>query len=143
MSEINIINAGKQIQWEIDLEQVQDKIISNDAELFKSVIRNLLSNSVKHCLQKPKIEILGLTDSRSWSIKISDNAGGFSDEQLQEYAAGFGVSRNSLKYKNSKGFGMQMIRDFSDKCGCRVHFENTQVGASTQISFDNEVDLLK
>lgn len=106
-----------------------------DEEMFKTILRNLISNAIKFTKPGGKIQVYVASKQNHVEITISDNGIGIAEETRKKL---FGISSNisSLGTANEKGsgFGLFLCKEIVEKLGGNIWVES-QVGKGSDFKF--------
>ncbi len=97
---------NKHISLEIDAPQ--DLTVYADYNMLDTVIRNILSNSVKFTEYNGRIEVFATAQDETVEIRISDNGVGMTPEQLQKL---FSLDKSNISSGTAgeKGTGLGLV----------------------------------
>ena len=107
--------------------------VSGDEALLRRAVDNLLRNSILHNAGK-SVEV-GLTlaaDARSWTVTVTDNGGGLSDEVLDR------LRRPREEALPVHGLGLVLVQQIAYAHGGSVWFENTRPGLRVALRFPRQ-----
>jgi two-component system, sensor histidine kinase and response regulator len=142
-------NAGQQISSTIELMDKKckrknieisnmvppDFVVIGDDNMFAAVVRNLLANAVKSCLDKGKITVSVQPTGNMNIFCIADNGIGMTKTQIEQL---FPVDNQSVKHSvspdYSNGFGLILCRDFIRINGGTFWAESEE-GQGTKVFF--------
>lgn len=122
-------------------ENISDEVfVMADKFMLSTIIRNLLSNSIKYSRNNTNIEVTSqqLTENNQSKIKvcIKDNGVGIAPENLDKL---FRIDENisTPGTNNEKGTGMGLIicKEFIEKLGGEIYAEST-LGKGSVFCFD-------
>lgn len=99
--------------------------LTADADMMKTVIRNLLNNAIKFTPAQGKIWMKAIKSENSVEIEIADNGIGM-DEQtmLSLFKIGKLISHAGTNEEQGSGFGLLLIKEFVDKHGGEIKVES-------------------
>ena len=124
------------IQKEIQLEfhSAGSIIIKADEEMIKTVIRNLISNSIKFTNPGGKIEAATEIRQKQLYITIKDNGVGMTAEQSSNlFRIDKAASTTGTKGEQGTGLGLIICKEFIDKHNGKIFVESTK-GAGTKFT---------
>ncbi len=103
--------------------------VFTDKEYLKTIIRNLINNSVKVVQGKPDAHIIckAWEENNESFIEISDNGGG---TNLEKFRALY-EDHTSIGIK--KGLGLHVIRDLCKSIRCNIEVKSNQLIGETQV----------
>lgn len=98
-----------------------------DEEIFKTILRNLISNAIKFTKPGGNIDVFVIPKQNQVEITISDNGIGINEETCKKL---FSISSNlsSLGTANEigSGFGLFLCKEFVKKLGGRIWVESEE-----------------
>ncbi len=105
-----------------------DKIeLKSDEEIFKTILRNLISNAIKFTNPGGAIDLFVTSKQHEVEVTISDNGIGINKETCKKL---FSISSNisSLGTANEvgSGFGLFLCKEFVEKLGGRIWVESEE-----------------
>ena len=123
----------KNINLEIN---VNDISIYSDKELLRTILSNLLSNSIKFTPHNGSISISSkITDDRKkLKITVKDTGVGIPKEKIEQMLAGVTESTSGTGGEKGTGLGMSLVIDLVKKSGGEIEIKS-EVGKGTEISF--------
>lgn len=127
------ISLNKQITLSNNIDK--DYIIYADKNMYKTVVRNLISNSIK--FTKPGGEIIFTTEENSKYIKFSikDNGVGIPPAKLSDlFSLGKKVSTKGTNDETGTGLGLIMCKEMIEKCGGQIWVES-ELGKGSCFNF--------
>jgi signal transduction histidine kinase len=89
----------------------EDFLVFADSNMLNTIIRNLVSNSIKFTPQNGEINISVYKENNKTILTISDTGIGISKEN-QEKLFNFGTNYSTLGTNNEKGTGLGLILVF-------------------------------
>jgi signal transduction histidine kinase len=126
-------DVRKEFVWadhtEISYDYPGDMTVYTDKEYLRTIIRNLISNSIKVLQGKPDghITCKAWENEDSGVLEISDNGGGAAIEKFRALYDG----NTSIGIK--KGLGLHVIRDLCKSIGCEIEVRSDQAIGETKI----------
>jgi len=112
-----------------------DYNIFADVNMLKTIIRNLVSNSIKFTKNGGKINIYAEKDETAIKIKVSDNGIGMSQETISKL---FDISQTQTSSGTSgekgTGLGLLLCKEFVEKHGGKISVES-ELDKGTVFSF--------
>lgn len=87
----------------IEIEQLSDKKLSTDSEMFAIILRNLLMNAVKFSYRESSIQVAVEYDNNTCKVSISDTGIGIPENKHQTIFSNTITTRGT---DNEKGTGM-------------------------------------
>lgn len=106
---------AKQKNIEIENKVENDLNIISDTSMLNTILRNLISNSIKFSNRGGKVEIgaYNNTKERTTQIYIKDNGIGMSKETLSKlFKIEYKVTRQGTENESSSGLGLLLCQDF-------------------------------
>jgi len=110
----------------------QEIMVFGDANMFSSVIRNLLTNAVKSCHHGGTISITAEPTHDMIRFLIKDNGIGMTKAQVESLFPK--DMKDNGKHNAPKGFGLLLCNDFARMNGGDIWAESEE-GKGTQVSF--------
>lgn len=108
--------------------------ISADERMFKTIIRNLLSNSVKYCFENGKVEISAAELEDGVQITVSDDGAGMSGETLEKlFRIDKKISVKGTRGETGSGFGLILCGEFAAKNNGSIRAESRPGKGSSMI----------
>ena len=110
-----------------------DLKIFTDKRVFQTIVRNLVSNSVKFTKQGGEITLqASRTDEKMIHISVQDNGIGMTREMIGNlFRLGSEVSRRGTDNEPSTGLGLIICNDFIEKNGGKLWVESEVDKGST------------
>ncbi|MDP2166736.1 MAG: HAMP domain-containing sensor histidine kinase [Thermodesulfovibrionales bacterium] len=114
----------------LDIIREEEVEIETDTSKLETVIRNILSNSLRHT-QKGGVRVDYGTEGKGFFIEISDTGGGIPDEDLPKIFTRFYRGRGS----EGIGLGLSIAKELVDVMGGRIEVKGRPgEGASFKVS---------
>ncbi len=113
----------------------EDVMISADKNMFRSILRNLISNAIKFTPRKGKIMILTIVKNGFLEVSVKDNGMGMSEE-IKNNLFKIGVYQSTKGTEKEKGTGLGLIlcKDFVHKHGGELWVES-ELGKGSTFKF--------
>jgi Signal transduction histidine kinase len=112
------------------------KILNMDINTFDSVIRNLITNSIKFTNQNGRI-LIDIADSSDGMliIKISDSGVGMTSEKIEEVLAGSkNISSFGTDGEKGSGIGMYLVKELIEKNNGKLKISSIQnIGTTVEV----------
>ncbi|MCL4551505.1 MAG: ATP-binding protein [Bacteroidetes bacterium] len=125
---------NKQIKLESEIST--DIKAYADADMIETVIRNLVSNSIKFTNGEGVIIVKAATDGDFVKVEIADNGVGMKKEIADKlFKIDTQVTTKGTKGENGTGLGLIICKEFVEKHGGTISVES-EVGKGTTISFN-------
>lgn len=110
-------------------------IVYADSNMITTVIRNLVSNSIKYTLNGGEIKIYSSQEEGILEITIEDNGVGIRKEDLDKlFRIDVNFSTNGTNSEPGKGLGLILCREFVVKNGGKIWVESEQ-GIGSKFKF--------
>jgi len=131
------------IEKKITMEStIDDKItIYADSEMLKTILRNLISNSVKFCRENEGvIKVTATIEHQKIFIKISDNGVGMNDEKVKNlFRIDKTKTTKGTKGEKGTGLGLLLCKEFIDKHKGEIAVQSkVDAGTTFTLIFDSE-----
>jgi len=115
--------------------QVEGIIAFADQNMLKTILRNLISNSIKFTKSSGRIDVSAIADLNQLEITIKDNGVGMSKEtqsKLFQLEANF--TTNGTANEKGTGLGLILCKEFIEKHSGRIWVES-EVGKGSTFHF--------
>jgi signal transduction histidine kinase len=123
----------KNIQLHICLST--EVLIYADPNMFKTVLRNLISNAIKFTQIGGEITISAITNQKQVEITISDNGIGMSEKTISNlFTLDSELEIRGTAGEKGSGLGLILCKDFIEKQGGKIWVES-EVGKGSQFKF--------
>lgn len=130
-----VLASAKKKQIGIDDSVPEDIEIIADKHMFETVVRNLVSNSVKFTPAGGKVIISAGSDQHNIEIRISDKGIGMSRELLDKlFHLNEKTSRPGTEGEPSTGLGLLLCKEFIEKHGGKI-WVDSETGLGSVFSF--------
>jgi PAS domain S-box-containing protein len=109
---------------EFDISINLKKPIHSDENLIRTIIQNLIENSIKYCREDahPKIRVyVGFIDEKQITIQVEDNGVGIKPEYREKI---FNMFFRGHEKSQGSGLGLYILKNAVDKLGGTVLFES-------------------
>lgn len=109
----------------ISLVQSGETLLWADLNMFKTIVRNLISNAIKFTFPNGQIRVTAETKEGHAVITVTDNGMGI-DAETQKTIWDFSQLHSSPGTNNEKGtgFGLMLCKDFVEKHGQQIWMES-------------------
>ena len=136
----SLMTQGKNIKINVisDTESIE---ITSDTDIFKTIIRNLMSNAIKFSYSGSKINIYIKEKENSVEICVEDFGCGISPEKQALILADKEIGYTSYGTNNEEGsgLGLNLCKEFTEKLGGEIWFESElNKGSKFYISLPKE-----
>lgn len=128
-----VINEPNARQKNIKITNLvpKDSITFVDRNMITTVIRNLISNSIKFTNPGGEIQIRLKDNPEDFEIIVSDNGIGMDSEKLAKlFKIGESVSTPGTAKEKGSGLGLILVKEFVEKNGGNIRVES-EVGKGT------------
>jgi signal transduction histidine kinase len=113
--------------------------IRTDSNIFDTIIRNLLSNSIKYTQSEGKISFSTQDSPDSTTLIIKDTGIGMDKSKVEEILKDDNLkSTPGTNQEQGTGLGMNMVKEFAEIIGAKFSLSSEKgVGTSYQLTFMN------
>jgi signal transduction histidine kinase/ligand-binding sensor domain-containing protein len=109
-----------------------DLIIFADRNMIKTVIRNLISNSIKFTPRNGKVEVSAKNTEKNIDITVTDSGIGMSRETISKlFRIDGNLSTPGTEQERGTGLGLILCKEFVNKHGGRIWVESEPEKGST------------
>lgn len=111
---------------------------SSDERMLSTILRNLMSNSIKYCPQNGEIVLSTYSENEKFFIQFSDNGLGIPPERLEMLRSNLGVIKNGATGVNgevSTGLGFSLVHNYLDLLGAKMQIDS-EVGKGTTVTIE-------
>jgi signal transduction histidine kinase len=127
-----LMPQAKQKEITISLDNsLEEVIIEADLEMTKSIIRNILHNSIKYSFVNSSINIHVYTQENQAVIAVKDTGRGMNTEEQQKLFGSEHFSKHGTANEKGSGLGLLMSKDFVEKNGGKIWVESKDSQGST------------
>lgn len=118
------------------ISKIEDNLnVYADKNMIFTVLRNLISNSIKFSPKGGKIEFIAQSlDHEKIEILIADNGIGISEENLKSIFNDIGKSTFGTDGEVGTGIGLSFCKDFVEKNGGKIWVES-EIGKGSKFCF--------
>ncbi|ASB49204.1 ATP-binding protein [Alkalitalea saponilacus] len=113
----------------------EDLLIYADKNMLSSILRNLISNSIKFTNRNGRIEIHAEADHTNAIVTVSDNGIGMEPEEINKL---FGISQifttEGTENEKGSGFGLLICKEFVERHGGKIWVES-KAGKGSDFKF--------
>jgi signal transduction histidine kinase len=102
-----------------------------DEHMIDTVIRNLLSNSIKFTQAEGKIIISAKSNKDEAIISVTDNGVGMKKETINKLFANTTYTTYGTQGEKGTGLGLELCKDFVNKLGGKIWVESVYGKGST------------
>lgn len=101
---LNSVSMQKDIGFSIEI--AKNTSVLADSNMLQTILRNLISNAIKHSPHNSTIQIKAVEESESLTVSISDEGPGIDEADINQF-----LGRFHVKSYNG-GLGLALCRDF-------------------------------
>jgi len=102
-----------------------------DVNMFRAILRNLLTNAIKFTNEAGRIEVLAEVVDNYVIITVSDSGVGLTEENIQKiWNNAQTFSTRGTANEKGTGFGLLLCKYFVDKHGGKIWVESKKTGGS-------------
>ncbi len=132
-SDLKLLAESKEISL---ASNISEKIYANaDTNMLRTILRNLISNSIKFTNYKGEIRINAETTNNEIIITVSDNGIGISEYNIKTIFDSLQLnSRIGTGGEKGTGLGLTICKEFVEKHGGKIWVES-QVGVGSNFKF--------
>ena len=116
----------------LPMEQI---IIFADKNMLETILRNLISNSIKFTEENGQVDILAEKNKTTYTISVSDNGIGMSKDAIKKV---FDISKTyttkGTAQEDGTGFGLLLCQDFAKINGGEIQIES-ELGKGSDMKF--------
>lgn len=119
----------------INYTQKDDIKVIADPILLKSVLQNLICNSIKFTHNNGNVDITALSDHNQIEISVSDNGIGMSQEtQERLFKIDTSISTPGTANEKGSGLGLLICKEFIEKQGGKIWVES-EINKGSKFTF--------
>jgi len=123
-----MLKAGQ----EILVSDMKDYTVTTDKKLFRNILINLISNSIKFSEEGKKITISTKIISDKIAISVADEGIGISTDDQKHLFASFFRAANAVNIQGT-GLGLHIVKRYADLLGGELNLES-QLNKGTTIT---------
>ncbi len=121
---LQIHSDRKKIIVENNIEESHS--VYADKNIFSTVIRNLLSNSIKFTSTGGKVELSSMEDGNFIEVSVKDNGTGIEPDELSKlFSFDYNVSKKGTQDEKGTGLGLALSKEFVEKNGGDIWAESS------------------
>lgn len=125
----------KNIKFNLITDKFDDKAYKTDPKMFKQIVINLLSNSIKFT-KEGYVNLELYNDESHIYVSIKDSGIGISEDNMQQLFNDFTQVENVMQKKHKgTGLGLSLSRKMANILGGDVNLESEGVGQGTTSIF--------
>ncbi|MDX8337890.1 tetratricopeptide repeat-containing sensor histidine kinase [Draconibacterium sp. IB214405] len=123
-------------QINIKLETDDNLQVMSDADMFQTIIRNIISNAIKFTPRGGAINIKTFASEKNQAtINISDTGIGINPDKLSKlFDISFKSHSQGTENEKSNGLGLILVKEFVEKNNGTIHVES-EAGKGTSVIF--------
>ncbi|RJR27355.1 PAS domain S-box protein [candidate division WWE3 bacterium] len=122
----------KKIQFSMDVNRSVPKTINLDPKMFRQVVSNLLSNSIKYTPDYGMVSIALYTEDKNLVVQVKDNGYGIPAKDQSKLFTKFHRGENIAKMENDgTGLGLYLVKAILDASEGKLWFESEENKGST------------
>ncbi len=127
--------SAKEKGVSLNSEVNKDISVYADKNMLDTIIRNLVSNSVKYSKADGIVSITAVQNEKYAVISIIDNGVGISDEdKMKLFNSDLFHSTYGTNEEKGSGLGLKICKEFVEKLGGEITFESQQ-GVGSEFTF--------
>jgi signal transduction histidine kinase len=134
---MNPIISKRRIKLNLNIE---DSYIKIDEDLVKTLLLNILDNSIKASKEDSVIEVAGIIEDKQYQIKVKDYGIGIKKEEIEKITEPFYmVDKSRTSNQKSLGLGLNLCKKIADIHNAKLNFES-EFGKYTIVTFKIDID---
>lgn len=119
----------------IKLFQSETILLNTDKNIYKTILRNLISNAIKFTDDNGLIKIFALKTPNEIVVSVSDNGIGMDKKVVaQLWNDQYSKSNKGTNEETGTGFGLKLCKELIEKMGGRIWVES-EVGKGSSFKF--------
>ncbi len=120
--------------------KIDDSYIRIDEDLIKTLLLNILDNSIKASSDCSTIEIFGIKENKKYVIKVKDYGIGIKKEEIEKITEPFYmIDKSRSRKENGIGLGLNLCKKIADIHNAELNFES-EFGVYTIVTFKIDID---
>ncbi|TND03507.1 MAG: histidine kinase [Bacteroidetes bacterium] len=128
VDEIMLLFRNQALAQSVTIEKdIRVRTVYTDRNLVQVMLRNLLSNAIRHIPAGGKVILRITCENEQVTIEVEDNGTGLDEETLKTLfgkKSGMGIARKG------GGLGLELVQEFVHQLGGTIHAENRQGGGA-------------
>lgn len=112
------------------------KIITVDKDLLKRAVMNIISNALDYSKKDGQILLDFYSDSKTFSIRVTDYGRGFSKEDLKNGTNEFYMGNKSRSSKNHYGIGLFTAQKIVNNHNGKLKLANSKVTGGGEVTIE-------
>lgn len=131
---LSLKNILKEKKLEIDKKYKENIVLSVDRDMFNTIIRNLLSNSIKFSNHNSKISLSAEQREDCIEISVADNGIGMSEEQLNNlFKIDKKITRPGTNNERGSGLGLIIVKELVELMKGKIEV-SSEINKGTKVS---------
>jgi signal transduction histidine kinase len=126
-----LVQMAKDKQIEITNKVDHNFVFSTDPDLLSTIVRNLVSNSIKFTNREGHIIISNNNEGNDIEISVSDNGVGIPSEKQKNIFNSLGESTNGTNREKGTGLGLSACKEMAELMGGSIRVESEGEGKGT------------
>jgi len=124
--------ANKKINIDLDINKDTLPSINIDKESIRTVLQNLLENSILYTNEKGKVEVKISQNEDKVLISVHDNGIGIPENEKKNIFTKFFRATNAIRqYANGNGLGLAISKNIIQQHGGKIDFESEEGKGTT------------
>ncbi len=125
---------------QLDLERIDETMVTGNEPLLKRMVVNLLDNAVKFTPEGGKVKVSLRQGDGGFRLDIADNGIGIPEEDRNQlFDRFYRVEKSRSKRTGGTGLGLAIVKEIADLHGMTLEIES-QVDHGTTLTVRGEVD---
>lgn len=125
IADVHLSALDKEIT--IDSDVSNDIMIIADRNMVNTILRNLISNSIKFTNRGGRVRITGKIKNHDVVVSVKDNGIGISQENISKlFRIDSKFSRPGTDKETGTGLGLKLSREFVEKLGGKIWAESAE-----------------
>ena len=105
----------------------KDMTILADRNMLKTILRNLISNSIKFTNKNGSVEVNAFADRKNVEISVSDNGIGMTKETIGKlFRLDANLSTRGTEDEKGTGLGLFLCKEFVERHGGKIWAESEE-----------------
>lgn len=135
-TEVSSLASSKAIAWDLQLNNLSDLKVPMNKEMFRSIVRNILSNAIQATPELGKIYVVGKIQGSHWTLMIQDQGAGMPSTSIDLLNQGLPLKNETRdSSKTGLGIGLSVVQDFVKKNKGTLIAANQESGLLMTVSF--------
>lgn len=134
-----MINEGfnaraKEKNIKIDCFEIESLVLNTDKDMFRTIIRNLISNAIKFTPENGEIFITATKQINYINISVVDNGVGIANNKIAALWEYSGMSSLGTNNETGTGMGLKLCKELVEKLGGTIGV-NSELGEGSEFYF--------